>query len=231
MRRSTTSAFLLLIQLFSFSASAWAICPLRKPQPSFLYHDSSATFIGTLAREHYRTYPDRWDSTYTFKVIRSFRGPDRASANVVTTHDSAAADLDQGKTYLVFARKDEDGRLRIYCGDFIEVKDVSATVQMMEDVVRRKGPVIITGKTQRGEDEHTSVIAGATVHVYGPAGDFRVTSDRRGRFRVKVPPGRYTVEAADPEGRKMDYSLYEGGIGPNNLLEPGEHVDLLLLGD
>lgn len=223
--RARAIAFSLLISVLLLSSSTRAICPEPEPKACSLYHRSKAVFIGKVLREEYQEFKDRdAERTYTLRVIRSFRGPKSRTMKVFTMVGSAGEYLDKGKTYLVFARASQDGRLAIFCMDTQEVRDVEATARKIEAEQRQKGLVTIQGEVQQYDGEKR--IGSHEVEVRGLSGTMKLKTDHNGRFKVRVPPGKYDVIVRGADGRPFERSIYTWDAGPDEYLEPGQCVYL-----
>jgi hypothetical protein len=224
--RARAFAFSLLIPPLLLSNFSFGICPSPTPRACSLYHRSKAVFIGTVLREDYHEFKDRdAERTYTLRVIRSFRGPKSRTIKVFTMVGSAGEYLDKGKTYLVFARASDGGRFAIFCMDTQEVKDVEAAARRIEAEQRQNGPVTIQGEVQQYEGEKR--VGPDEVEVRGPSGTMKLRTDGNGRFKVRVPPGKYDVIVRGADGRPFQRSIYTWDAAPDEYLEPGQCVHLI----
>jgi hypothetical protein len=182
--------------LFS-TLPSFGFCPEPKPTVSCEFLNSDAVFVGKVisarAISPRGKQLDGW--LYDLSTQELFRGSRTQVIKVFTENSSGSFPLDVGKQYLIFA--DElDGRLTITnCGN-------SALLSNAQDAIRElrsleisedaaiEGRISFSGIPDSGTHE-----PGIEVVVRSDTGTFRATSDRNGRFRLHVPPGKYSAEA------------------------------------
>ncbi len=134
---------------------------------------------------------------YTLSVDRVLRGKIAGDVRVYEGNDSGRATFDwtQGTVYLLFlsyvpAEKawSLDG-----CGNSGPLDKAEAALSQISTIKSSHGAGVIHGVTS--QEALSTPIPGVRVVAMGIAGHFATTSDRNGRFQIKVPAGEYRVRA------------------------------------
>jgi hypothetical protein len=175
---------------------SFGFCPEPKPTVACEFLNSDAVFVGKVisarAVSPHGKQLGGW--LYDLSTQELFRGSRTQAIKVFTENSSGSFLLGVGKQYLIFAYE-LDGRLTITnCGN-------SALLPKAQDAIRElrgleipedseiEGRISFSGIPDSGAHE-----PGIEVVVRSDMGTFKVTSDRNGRFRLHVPPGKYSAE-------------------------------------
>ena len=203
----------------SNATAAFAMCPHPTPKACSAFFESDAVFVATVVSTH------RVDDYLRFgvRVSRVLRGKVDRSEVVYSGDDTARLLWDVGREYVVFARL-VNGRLESGndCGPLSDPARVAETINEIEGL-RHVTDAVVEGEVLADQPEGAGV-AGIGADVVGSGGTYRVRSDARGRFRVRVPAGRYEAIVDPRVAKQSDYNL---GIDPRKLvLVPGQCAQL-----
>jgi len=203
----------------SNATAAFAMCPHPTPKACSAFFESDAVFVATVVSTH------RVDDYLRFgvRVSRVLRGKVDRSEVVYSGDDTARLLWDVGREYVVFARL-VNGRLESGndCGPLSDPARVAETINEIEGL-RHVTDAVVEGEVLADQPEGAGV-AGIGADVVGSGGTYRVRSDARGRFRVRVPAGRYEAIVDPRVAKQSDYNL---GIDPRELvLVPGQCAQL-----
>jgi len=145
-------------------------------------------FVGTVVSVE--VVPDKDDPSfiegwrYQLRVDRPFRGMPQQTAQVHTANDSGRLILEVGHRYLLFATS-QNGELQIGndCGP---LSDPSRMMQNVRDIesLRRATRAVVEGEIRKATASGAGA-QGVAVSVAGMGRTYRVTSDRKGLFRVR----------------------------------------------
>jgi hypothetical protein len=201
------------------ATGAFAMCPYPTPRACSAYFESDAVFVATVVSEQ------RVDDYLRFgvRVSRVLRGKVDRSAVVYSGDDTARLLWDVGREYVVFAKL-VNGRLESGddCGPLSDPARVAKTINEIEGL-RHVTDAVVEGEVLATQPEGAGV-AGVGVDVVGSGRTYRVRSDARGRFRVRVPAGRYEANVDPRVAKQSDYNL---GTDPRRLvLVPGQCAQL-----
>ena len=114
---STTLTVIITVVVEPRSARAW--CP--EPKPSVRAESSASDYVLTAVVTAERLVPEAGKSyegwSYRLKPIQIFRGRVHAESEVFTENSSGRLPLEVGAQYLLFAKRNGEGRLEITnCG-------------------------------------------------------------------------------------------------------------------
>ena len=169
--------------------------------------------------------------TYTLRVDQTLRGEQSETIQVSESNDSGRAVFDwiPRRKYLLFlshfgAERDWslDG-----CGNSGPLRKSRRALSVIEQLKTRHGDGFIHGVVS---DEFLSRgISDVHVNASGSAGVFTAVTNSKGRFEIKVPPGKYTVIAdKDADGETFETAELSYLDSKNIQIEPGECVQLQL---
>jgi hypothetical protein len=210
--RSTTLLFcralmrisgVVLGMVFLVSLPAGAICR-ENPHVCAEFFRSDAVFVGTVVSIRDLPDPEDSDTTggffYRLKVATVYRGPSQETIEVYTGNDSGRLPLKLHHTHLLFAST-IDGRLAIGCGgNSAELAEAGSALRSIQRLLKTMNSATgsdIWGRI-RTPDPRARGIPGVRVIAEGEAHTYSVLSDRLGRFRIHVPPGKYAVRIVPP---------------------------------
>lgn len=184
------------------ATAVFAMCPYPTPTACSAYFESDTVFVGTVVSKQ------RVDDSLRFalRVSRVLRGKVGRSAVVYSGDDSARPRWDVGREYVVFAEM-ANGRLESGddCGPLSDPARVAETIKEIEGL-QHVTDAVIEGEVLAAQPDGAGV-GGVGVNVVGSGGRYRLQSDARGRFRVRVPAGRYEAVVDPKVARQSDYNL------------------------
>ncbi len=220
--------------LVLFGTPGLAVCPQPHPRVCAEFFKSSPVFVGTVVSK--RTVPyegdflDGW--IYRLRVHRLFRGPTGNFVEVFTENSSARFPLDVGQRYLLFAER-YGGRFVIdSCGNSGLLSQAGETIRQIEELEKATAGGEIAGRILAGYGEGylERPIEGVRVTARGEQKTYATVTDREGRFRIVVPPGKYTVQTESSHWTVSPFDLsYDD---PSKIvIHNGGCADLLFLAD
>jgi hypothetical protein len=188
------------------SSSVFAICPHPEPRVQTLLTRCDAGFIGTIISEQHVTEKDGGEindgAIYTFRVEKTFQGPERDFIEVYDEFGTESLVMDVGHKLLIFAKRNNKGKLQVRCGDGFDEKwtNYEKSVQEAQKVLKnikagKNGD--ISGFVGQDQDTEEDPIPGIHFIVTGNGRTYRVVSDETGWFHLSVPPGHYQIKPSD----------------------------------
>jgi hypothetical protein len=206
------------------------------PQPRLVcaeYFASEVVVEATLVKV--KTIRDREDPeailayVYTLHTDRIFRGRIATVFREYEGNDSGRATFEWkiGRRYLLFLSYwglqkswTLDG-----CGNSGPLSKAKGALEEIAVLQRRRGDGVIHGAVS--EHDQPGPVSGILVEARGGGKVYTATTNARGEFEIKVPPGRYVVWA-----EKAGYSFGAADVSyedPNGLqVEPGGCVQVQL---
>lgn len=224
-RPGAAVAFVALSCATLLASPAAAIVSNPLPRICNEYPRSDYVFSGKVLSETYRWHEYlRGDPTtvYAIRVDHVFMGKVPRVAHLYTTNNSGRGVLDVGERAIVFADKQE-GRMAFYG---------SSNSQSGAGV-----PTVVAGiRAYLAHPPKNATIAGRVGTTTEPLGGVRILvtngaakhflrTDRSGSFVVSVPPGRWSVQIAEP-GWASRSGVYSYDSAAGMLLRRGACADL-----
>lgn len=205
-----------LCLMVSFSGPSFGFCFQPHPSLGCEFLDSDAVFTGkvlSVRSEDASGYISGWH--YRLEVLRVFRGPHKKVIEVYTGNDSARYPLDLNRRYLIFADKYRDRLVITECDDNTPLSEAKKLIRKIEMMKIPRGGIIEGRVVSHYVGPRNRGVAGVKVLVSGKGKTYRLTTDRRGWFRVLVSPGVYSVTAVSTPAHRMEaFDLNYGG-NPN----------------
>jgi len=198
-RISFLPAFLILAVALSHPLVTSAYCPVPEIRANGEFFKSDAVFTGTVLsiRETPDTDKDIGGWFYRMNVEEMFRGPASKIITVYTENSSARFPLEKGRTYLLFAFK-QNGRLEIFgCGNSALLSEASDALTRLRNLRVGKQPSEIEGwfvADTAGID-----LSGVIVTVKNQSRSYTAVTDKDGWFHFPAPPGRYRLDLSSKE--------------------------------
>jgi hypothetical protein len=211
-----TCAIALLAFLLANAATSFG-CTCGTPKPSAcsqLAAEASAIFVGTVdaAENPPEAGNDRGLSKYRFHVDEHFAGSDEEFVDVYSGRGATDCSFwfTEGRTYLVFAYKETDGKLHTTeCSPTAAVEDATALLSQLRS--RRDGkPVanlfgVIRWWQQPFEsvkdEDYDAPVPGTIVQLSDGARRFDAKTDDNGAYYFySLPGGTYQISANLPLG-------------------------------
>jgi Carboxypeptidase regulatory-like domain len=221
------NCLLLAVVMLLGSGPALGMCSV--PQPRLIcaeYFASEVVSEATLVK--IRTIRDRQDPegvlayTYTLHADRVIRGRITTGFRVYEGNDSGRATFDWkiGRKYLLFlfySGPDKSWELD-GCGNSGPLSSATVALEEIQKIQRRHGVGFIHGVVSARAP--SAPISGVSVEARGASGRYTATTNAKGEFEIKVPPGRYAVSVA-----KTGFSFNAGDFSydnPQNVrIQPG----------
>ena len=211
------------------SQLAYAVC--SEPQPRLVCAEFSAAKIvvqATLVKVDNETYKNDpkviIGHYYTLKTSQIYRGVPEQTVKVYEGNDSGRASFPWkvGTRYLLFLFKSHekpneqvlsfDG-----CGNSGPVARAASALRGIDQMKYLNGNALIAG-TVSSHDLSTP-LPDVELEARGSGKIYRASTDRKGRFRVEVPPGDYTLE---PKGPDLSFEVFEMSYEDQHLaMQPG----------
>ena len=173
-----------------FATPAAAVCMRPVHKACSLYFKSDAVFVANVVGR--RLVEDSNYERFDLRVSQVLRGSVQRSSPVFVGNDTGRLFWEPGKTYVVFARR-VNGRLEATdgCGLLSDPGKVPDFLQQIR-VVQRSRLSVIEGEILQRPPEGPG-LEGVEVRAVGASREYRGKSDKKGYFRIQVPPGRYDV--------------------------------------
>ena len=170
--------------------TASALCPVPPERACRAWFRSDQVFVGTVLAIH--TEPDSRDPNvdwlvYRLRVQRPLKGSAAATAEIRTENASGRWIGDVGKTYVVFAKGGEVGSA---CSAIDDADAVESTLREIEGI-KSANRATIEGEVVDFENQRPQ--PATAVRIRSGARLITARTDSNGRFRVVVPPGRYSI--------------------------------------
>ena len=210
-------AFLWSVMLF-LSTAAFGFCLQPHPSIACDFLNSSAVFTGRVISVHMVEKDGSTDGYYyRLSVLQMFRGSREKIVEVYTGNDSGGYYLDLGKEYLIFASRDpNNSQLTISnCDNNAPLADASKLISEIQKVRISQdgiieGLVVLHYVPNKGVPGIMVTIKGKDKN--GKNKRYRLTTDRQGSFRARVPQGMYSIDIeSTPSRRIVTYDLNYGG--------------------
>ena len=164
---------------------------------------------------------------YTLRVNRLIRGHVTEVFQVYEGNDSGRADFDwkTGRKYLLFLfySAAEKSWALDGCGNSGPFDHAKSVLEQIDAIQKQNGDGIIHGVVS--DQTYAAPFPDVHVEARGTQGLYKATTNSKGEFEIKVPPGRYTVRAAKT-GRSF-YTAEFSYENPEHLeIEPGGCVQV-----
>jgi hypothetical protein len=233
MKRYVISAFAVVL------LAGPAMCFCDVPQPRLVcaeYFASQVVVEATLTK--IRDIRDKDDPegvsafVYILHSERIFRGHVDATFEIYEGNDSGRATFDWtiGRGYLLFLNysQSDKGRELDGCGNSGPLDHAKMALEEIAKIQTRHGDGVIHGIVS--QQALSIPLSGVRVEAHGASGTYSATTNARGEFEIKVPPGRYFVRAV-----KADLSFSGADISyadPGDIhIEPGGCAQVQLAAD
>ncbi len=163
------------------------------PPPCEAYARAAVVFTGKVLSV--ATSPT-YDLVATFEIEEKLKGPLMSKTVVVRGGGMCGATFEVGKKYFVYASASTGNWYAGLCGRTRSLARAKEDLAHARNLPNRKLAELLG--TVRLEDEQGKVTprAGATVTAQGTS--YAAKTDRDGKYRLMVPPGRYTLDVVDP---------------------------------
>ncbi|MFZ1083406.1 MAG: carboxypeptidase-like regulatory domain-containing protein [Terracidiphilus sp.] len=223
-------------------AAVILLVPLRalsfctQPQPRLVraeYFDNELVVEATLVRTHNIIEGGDPEAiiarVYTLRVNRTFRGEMVKTIRVYEENATSRAAfrwvLKRG--YLLFLDYDTSEKAWELdgCGNSGLIDNAGSALHEISAIKAMKyRDGLIQGIVS--DQALASPIPEVRVEAHGTAGNFAAETDKKGEFRINVPPGQYTVRAIDEDD--VTYATFELSYNdPRKVrLEPGSAVQI-----
>ena len=226
MRTSALAATCLLITL-----TLSAVCRAPSPRVCAEFFHSDAVFTGTVVSVQEWPKPEASPGGwfYRLKLTKSYRGPSPDLVEIFTGNDTGRFPLEKGKSYLIFAYKN-NGVLNIdNCGNSGELSKAGEAIQQIESLVSNMKSASdgdIGGRVVVGQKDASA--AGITVTAKGGGKTYTGVTDEEGWFHIHVPAGKYVVWPETTQWIVTPYDLsYDNEDHVS--IEPGSCAELQFL--
>ena len=168
-------------------------CGNRQP-PCSQFADADVVFSGLVTK----ITPDerKYRQTISFNVEKPFKGVSGTVVELVDIRTSCSVDFKEGKKYLVYAYRTEDGKElhTHYCTRTTELSEANDDLVYLTSLSQKPQPTEIVGRLTH----HDKKLRRISVVVTSGKATYRTVSDENGWFRVKVPAGKYRVRMLLP---------------------------------
>jgi len=159
---------------------------------------------------------------YSLRGDKFFRGNISGVFHVYEGNDSGRANFDWkvGQKYLLFLLfvPSEKSWGLDGCGNSGPLSKAKPVLEQIKSIQKTHGDGFIHGVVS--QQAVSDKILGIRVEARGKGGSYAATTDAKGIFVIKVPPGRYVVRAIKPGFIFGDSDVsYESSLGV--LIEPG----------
>jgi hypothetical protein len=163
------------------------------PPPCQSYSRAAVVFTGKVTSVV--TSPT-YDLVATFEIEEKLKGPLMSKTIVVRGGGMCGATFEAGKKYFVYAGASSGHWYAGLCGRTRSLARAKEDLAHARNLPDRKLAELFG--TVRLEDEQgkLSPRAGATVTAQGTS--YAATTDQDGKYRLMVPPGKYTLDVVDP---------------------------------
>ena len=203
------TVFLLLVCCaLNLVQRAHAFC--SEPQPRLVCAEYSASKIvveATLLKIDNVLYENDPGAVigryYTLRVDRVFRGEAEHTLRVYEGNDSGRASFDWkvGRQYVLFlfdSREKPSERVLALdgCGNSGPLRHAGSVLREIQQMNSNSQSASITGVVS--VSTLSAPIPDVEVLARGSDRTYKATTDRKGRFRIEVPSGTYTVEPVQP---------------------------------
>jgi hypothetical protein len=173
------------------SAEACSCAP--PPPPCEAYPRSAAVFVGKVT--HLANAPG-YVVHATFEIEEKFKGPVISKTVVVHGGGMCGAMFDAGKKYFVYASSNGGNWYASLCGRTRSLDRAKEDLAYARNPPNRSHGELIGTVQLRDEQNNEAPRAGATVVAQGTT--YSAKTDQAGRYRMPVPPGKYTLDVVDP---------------------------------
>jgi hypothetical protein len=201
MRIPSSTRTLLCYRLFFASvycllhaSSAPAICPRYAISVNSEFFASKFVFAGTVISENTEIdsdgFPTAW--TYQVQVKKIYRGPRVEFLIIRSENDTGRYRMKEGKDYLLFAREFEGYLYISNCGSSALLYESKDALEGIEAVLKSGPYGEIEGRVEgrgRFDVSRIRMIARSGKRV------FSTRTDADGWFHMRVPPGKYSLDA------------------------------------
>lgn len=223
-----------IIALVCLPVPAFGICSVT-PRVCTEFFRSNAVFTGKVISER-DWWPGEKDldprTYYTLQVEEVFRGPQR-QMEVYTERNSGGMGLGMGHEYLLFAHYGAGG-LQIGCGgNSAELKDAARTIEELKRLqhkIKTAHGGDIYGWARDSDSDSVGGVPNLQITISGSRRTYTVLTDRKGRFQVHVPAGRYVAKIRSP-GWKSDEDAYTYDIPQGFEVANGGCADVTFLAE
>lgn len=163
------------------------------PPPCEAYARAGVVFTGKVT--NVATSPT-YDLVATFEIEEKLKGPLMSKTVVVRGGGMCGATFEAGKKYFVYASASTGTWYAGLCGRTRSLARAKEDLAHARNLPDRKLAELLG--TVRLQDEQGNVTprAGATVTAQGTS--YAAKTDRDGNYKLKVPPGKYTLDVVDP---------------------------------
>jgi hypothetical protein len=207
--------WLVLVVIIGVISTPLARAVCSEPQPRSVcaeYSASKAVVEATLLRVDNvldRNAPEAVIARYfTLRVDRVFRGKVEKTVKMYESNDSGRASFDWkiGTKYILFLfdSREEKGLSLGGCGNSSPAAKASSVSGQLDQLGHQGRSALISGMVSvynlSGPMPDIQVIARSGGALY------KGLTDRKGRFKIEVPPGDYTVEPVQPP---LSFQVFE----------------------
>lgn len=148
-----------------------------------------------------------WDRV-RFRVLEHMRGPDVKEIEVLNSRTNCGLAFREGADWIVYASAFEDGPPGLYtgvCSRSSVLKDAPEDLEYARSTrlpAPKAGRVFgtVTYRTNFPERFNQEPVGGVRVTLAASGGSVSASTDRNGRFDVRLPAARYRIGVAFPPG-------------------------------
>jgi hypothetical protein len=163
------------------------------PPPCEVFSRAGAVFVGKVTST--RTTPDH-ETIATFAVEKVFKGLVLVKTIDVHGGGMCGATFRVGEKYFVYASDTGGHWYAGLCGRTRRLGDAQDDLAHARNLPSRTLAELLGTVRLEDEQGRFQVRAGAVVVAQGTA--YSTTTDQAGRFKLQVPPGKYTLDVVDP---------------------------------
>ena len=151
-----------------------------------------------------------------FTAVVPYRGARASGLSVITSGSGASCGyaFKQGERYLVYAHRTPDGRFVAgSCSRTRPLGDAGDDLRFLQTLSATSDPQARVYGTvthwerdlATGQAREHGPVPDVLVHVRGLGKAFDAWTDTRGRYEIKLPPGKYDVSALPPAGFSLQH--------------------------
>lgn len=183
-----------------FVSRAWSVC--RVPRPRLVCSElanSEAVVEAKLIESRYvPQHRDLDGYVYRLQRLKLFAGQIPVTFTVWEENSSGRAGFywKKDETYVLFLTFSKVDHAWVIdgCGNSGPIGESASVIAAIESAKRHTGDALIGGMVST--DSWTTGVPDATVTVTGKHIHLSTTTDQKGNFEFRVPPGHYEVQAA-----------------------------------
>ncbi len=163
------------------------------PPPCEVYSRAAVVFVGKVTR--IGSAPGAV-IVATFEIEEKFKGPVISRSIEIHGGGMCGAELDAGKKYFVYAYGDGGKWYASLCGRTRSLGEAKEDLAYVRNRPSRSLGELMGTVQLMDEQMKVAPRPGATVVAQGTA--YSTKTDQAGRYKLLVPPGKYTLDVVDP---------------------------------